>query len=86
VINYISLKSSLSLYFSSLLQNKYHHYYRSFVKCLIKFVSANELLFSPAFGLIRLPCPSVLSRDSKRTDKVSHSKLCRNVTYVNGVC
>jgi hypothetical protein len=43
-------------------------------------------IFSPAFGLIRLPCPSVLSCDSKRTDKVSDSKLCRNATYVNGSC
>jgi hypothetical protein len=62
-------------------------YIFSCVQVFIKTLKLFPLwVFSPAFGLIRLPCPSVLSCDSKRTDKVSDSKLCRNATYVNGVC
>jgi hypothetical protein len=44
-------------------------------------LSKFKLLFSPAFGLIRLPCPSVRLVDNSRTERVRGLKFGMCTTY-----
>jgi hypothetical protein len=42
-----------------------------------------ENLFSPAFGLIRLPFPSVRTHDNSRTERVRGFKFCVSTNHTN---
>jgi hypothetical protein len=48
----------------------------------VKKLKKNYFLAQP-IGLIRLSCPSVLTHDNSRTERVRGFKFCTNTSYVN---
>jgi fructose 1,6-bisphosphatase len=46
-------------------------------------VGAFFLFLAQPIGLIRLSCPSVLTHDNSRTERVRGFKFCTNTSYVN---